>query len=26
VRSGMARVKDSGKLPFSFLKHAKLFF
>ena len=26
VRSGMARVEDSGKLPFSFLKHAKLFF
>ncbi len=26
VRSGMARVEDSDKLPFSFLKHAKLFF
>src|SRR5207253_6527341 len=26
VRSGMARVEDSSKLPFSFLKHAKLFF
>jgi len=26
VRSGMARVEDSGKLPFSFLKHVKLFF
>ena len=26
VRSGMARVEDSSKLPFSFLKHANLFF
>jgi transposase len=26
VRAGMARVEDSGKLPFSFLQHAKLFF
>jgi transposase len=26
LRSGMARVEDSGKLPFSFLAHAGLFF